>query len=212
MVCAAISALLKTSSQASGNSSTRWAPRSTFCSTTQTSTSPPPKASMVASPQAGLGWNWSLGKTTRCAGLKAVPPVIPHRSTIGWRCKLKERTPMAQLSIRPWPRSTRTVSAWRVGAMPGSNSAAPEQIYRVVVETSTSLAATENLLADHAHMKSHHPLRGGLENPADSLPPGNREEAYVVADITMKSIEVHNTLIMCLRARISVISRAVPSI
>ena len=67
--------------QGPGNSSTRWAPRSKLCSTTQTSTRLPPQANMVANPEAGLGWNCSLGKTARFAGLKAGPPVIRHRST-----------------------------------------------------------------------------------------------------------------------------------
>ena len=57
----------------------RWALRSGLCSTTQTCTSPPPQASMVANPPAGFGWNWSLGKTARFAG--HAPPSIPHKSS-----------------------------------------------------------------------------------------------------------------------------------
>ena len=138
--------------QGSGNSSTRWAPRSKLCSTIQTSTSPPPQASMVANPEAGLGWNWSLGKTASFSGLKAVPHVIPHRSTrLGVQAQAKDSLPsrfthahthrrqttgsflqpMAQLAIPSMAalnsRSTRTVSTWRVQALPGTNIAATDQ-------------------------------------------------------------------------------------
>ena len=89
-----------------------------------------------ANPETGLGWNWSLGKTARFARLKAVPPVI-LTEVPGWGCKLTERRvylvgphthtcnggrPAGPSSnqwhsstLPLWPRSTRTVSAWRVG-------------------------------------------------------------------------------------------------
>ena len=96
----------------------------------------PLQASVVASLTAGLGWDWSLGKMARFTGLKAVPP--------GLKCRLRERTvcladphACARANSRPggpsdrdspfplWPRSARTVSAWRVGA--GPVSAAPSR-------------------------------------------------------------------------------------
>ena len=91
---------------------------------------PGPQASMVANPKAGLGWNWSLGKTAGFAELKAVPPVIPHRSTrLGVQAQRRTvylagpqthtrtggrpRGPSSnQLRSSPfplWPHSTRTV-------------------------------------------------------------------------------------------------------
>ena len=59
--------------QGPGNSSTRWARRSKLCSTTRTSTSPPPKPAWRLTQ--------SLGKIARFAGLKTFPLVISHRCT-----------------------------------------------------------------------------------------------------------------------------------
>ena len=120
--------------QGSGNSSTRWAPRSKLCSTTQTSTSPPPQASMVANAEAGLGWNCSLGKTARFAGLKAVPPVIPHRSTeLGVQAERKDRPSQSTHAVHAPaadqgdPSSNRWHSSPFPRTVHGSNSTVPDQ-------------------------------------------------------------------------------------
>ena len=95
-----------------------------------------PEASFLANPEAGVGCNWSLGKTARSAGLKAVTPEIPHRSTrLGVQAKRKDsphthrrqsRASFLQPMARPFIPPTAALNSNSV-RMPGSNGAASDQ-------------------------------------------------------------------------------------